>query len=329
MPPAGGEAPRVPVLLLAGFLGSGKTTLLNRILTAEGGARTAVIVNEFGEVPIDGKLVVRRDEEVVELANGCICCTVRGDLAETLHRLLARRRRRLFRGAPFERLVIEASGLASPGPAVQTLQLDAELAAALRVEGVVTLAHAAHVARQMAEHPEAAEQVAYADAVVLNHADAASAAELDAAEAAVRAANAHAPVVRAVRAEVDLDALLAAAPVAARAPERDPAAAAPHTCGVGTVVLSTERPVSLHALKMWLHFVAARRTWELMRVKGLLRCPESAPPVVVQGVYQMLELGPGEGPPPAESVVVLIGRDLDRAELEAGFARCLADPESA
>ncbi len=317
------DAEPVPVLLLAGFLGSGKTTLLNRLLSAEGGARTAVIVNEFGEAPIDGKLVVRRDEEVIELANGCICCTVRGDLSATLRGLLKRRRRRLFRAAPFERVVIEASGLASPGPAVQTLKIDPELAAELRVEGVVTLAHAAHIAGQIAEHPEAAEQVAYADVVVLNHVDRVDDAGRQAAETAVRAANAHAPLVAAVRAEVDLDTLLAQRPAQVERPAAS-AEGAPHTCGVGTVVLKTREPVDLHALKMWLQFACARRTWELMRVKGILRCPQSAPPVVVQGVYQYLELGPGTGDPPEESVVVFIGRDLVRAELEAGFAKCVA-----
>ena len=195
----------------------------------------------------------------------------------------------------------------------------------MRIAGVVTLAHAAHIAAQIAAHPEAAEQVAYADVLVLNHTDQVDAAAVRAAQAALRAVNGHAPVACAVRAQVDLEALLAEA-------ERRPAVPAPageptHTCGVGTVVVSTRRPVDLHALKMWLQFAAARRTWELMRVKGLLRCVQSEPPVVVQGVYQYLELGPGPGTPPQQSVVVFIGRDLVRAELEAGFAKCIADGE--
>jgi G3E family GTPase len=186
----------------------------------------------------------------------------------------------------------------------------------------VTLAHAALVTRQLAEHPEVEEQVGYADRLVLNHADRCSPEELDAAEAALRERNALAPIVRATRAEVDLgDAFeLAGAPErwAARA---DAGTAEPHahSRGAATVVLRSRAPLDIHALKMWLQFLATNRSHDLWRMKGVLACRTLPNEVVVQSVHQFLELGPGEGPAPEESVLVVIGRDLDRAALERGW----------
>jgi G3E family GTPase len=322
---------RVPVTLLAGFLGSGKTTLLNRILTERHGERIAVVVNEFGEVGIDGDLVVGSREDVVQLVNGCLCCTVRGDLAATITSLVARRGRRLLGRLAFDRIVIEASGMASPGPVAQTLELVPELSETVALDAVVMLVHAGHVAHQLREHPAVAEQVGYADRILLNACDLAGEAELEEAERLLRAANAVAPIERAVRAEVDVGELLA---VATRDPggwklegERDPGEVV-HTSGEGavrTVTLSADEPVDIHRLKMWLQFVAARRTHELLRAKGLLACEGFDHPVVVQGVYQLLELGPGPGERPERSVLVLIGRDLDSDELERGWRNVLGE----
>ena len=319
----------VPVTLLAGFLGSGKTTLLNRILSEEHGEEIAVIVNEFGDVGVDGRLVVGAEEEVVELANGCICCTVRGDLADGIAKLLERRGRRfgLGRRARFERILIEASGLASPGPALQTLMIDDRLRGRVRPDGVVTLAHALHVARQLEENPEAAEQVGYADVILLNHADQASVEELAHAEERLRSANAEARIERTVRADVAVASLFGLARTetdvrAVGAQTVDGDLHANHTCGVTTVALTTDEALDLHQLKLWLQFLAKRKTHELMRVKGILRCTGHGPPVVVQAVYQWLELGPGEGAAPERSTLVLIGRDLDRDEIERGWAAC-------
>ena len=134
----------VPVTLLVGFLGSGKTTLVNRILSAQHDQRIAVIVNEFGDVGIDGQLIVGVDDNVVELRNGCLCCTVQGDLADTLRQLFERRRQTVD-AQPFERIVIEASGLASPGPVLQGMLVDPSLHAHVHVDGVITMAHATHI----------------------------------------------------------------------------------------------------------------------------------------------------------------------------------------
>lgn len=333
---------RVPVTLLTGFLGAGKTTLLNRLIDAPECGRVAVIVNEAGEVALDGKLVVGTTEEIVELREGCVCCTVRGDLSVAVGRLLDRRGR-WFRGIKFDRILVECSGLASPGPVVQTFLLDPRLAGETRVDGVIALASAADIARQLDERAEAAEQLAYADRIVLNHVDRAK--DVPGALARVRGVNPGAPVDMAVRAAVDPAPLLE---LGGGEPERwalaggldgaSPSgpALAHHASAPGTaspVVLRHDGPIELEKLKFFLQFVAARKTWSLMRLKGIFRCPDLARAVVAHGVYQWLELGPGSMAPPAESVLLLIGRGLDRDELTRGWAavtgRPVAEPSGA
>lgn len=333
--PPSAAAP-VPVTLLVGFLGSGKTTLANRILSEQHDQRIAVIVNEFGDVGIDGRLIVGVDDNVVELRNGCLCCTVQGDLTDTLRQLLARRHRTAD-APPFERIVIEASGLASPGPVLQGLLVDPTLHAQVQVDGVVTMAHAAHIVQQLAEHPEAAEQVAYADHIVVNHCDQCASDALAAAEAALHACNPHADLERATRAAVNVVRLLnkqtwdsarLRAALAHGAMCRDPAHAHAyehrHTQGVGALALHAAAPMDLPRLIGWLRSLCTHMGHELMRLKGILNCQAHDQAVVIQGVYQWLEVRQNAGELPATSALVIIGRNLDADAIRGGWAACVA-----
>jgi G3E family GTPase len=179
----------IPVTVLTGFLGAGKTTLLNRLLTEQHGKRIAVIENEFGEIGIDHELVVNADEEVFEMNNGCICCTVRGDLIRILGNLMRRRDK-------FDYILIETTGLADPGPVAQTFFVDEDMRDSFRLDGIVTVVDARHVAEHLDDSAECQEQVAFADKILLNKTDLVSAAELDALERRLRRMNATAKMLR-------------------------------------------------------------------------------------------------------------------------------------
>ena len=196
------DAPRnIPVTILTGFLGSGKTTLLNRVLREEHGKRIAVIENEFGEVGIDQALVINADEEIFEMSNGCICCTVRGDLIRVLGNLMKRRDK-------FDYVLVETTGLADPGPVAQTFFMDDEIRAEFELDGIVTLVDAAHIEQQLGRSDESAEQIAFADVLVLNKTDLVDGEALDRLEARLRDMNRMARVIRSERADVSVDTVL-------------------------------------------------------------------------------------------------------------------------
>ena len=270
---------------------------------------------------IDSKLIVAAEDDLVELQNGCVCCTIRGDLQEALGQLLSRRGSILGR-TKFDRIVIEASGLASPGPISQTLEVDGELAERLVLDGVVTLVHAAKIEEQLQGFPEASQQVGYGDLLIINHTDCLGDGETDRVRAALRAVNGAAPIQVTTRAQIDLDCLFGLERLQLLGAATTDHS---HAAGVATLALQADSPLDLHKLKMWLRFLANRSGTEILRMKGVVRCQDQLAPVIVQAVYQWLEVGPGDGVAPVESNLVLIGQGFDPEEIRRGWLACLAD----
>ncbi|ODT88916.1 GTP-binding protein [Phenylobacterium sp. SCN 70-31] len=194
-------ATKTPVTVLTGYLGAGKTTLLNRILSEDHGKKYAVIVNEFGEVGIDNDLIVGADEEVFEMNNGCVCCTVRGDLIRVLSGLMKRK-------GKFDAIIVETTGLADPGPVAQTFFVDDDVRARTELDSVTTVVDAKHLPLRLKDSREAAEQIAFADQIILNKTDLVSEAELGEVERAIRTLNPIAPIRRAERSNVPLETIL-------------------------------------------------------------------------------------------------------------------------
>jgi G3E family GTPase len=322
---------RVPVTVLTGFLGSGKTTLLNRILTEEHGRRIAVIENEFGEVGVDDGLVLDSQEEIFEMNNGCICCTVRGDLIRILGALMRRR-------DSFDRIIVETTGLADPAPVAQTFFVDEEISSRLRLDAIVTLVDAAHVLSHLEEvkpegvENEAVEQVAFADRIILNKTDLVGDARLADIRGRVRAINAAAQIIPAAHADVDLGRILdVGAFDLTRVLETDPAflcdSEHQHDQTVSSVGIDLPGEIDVERLNDWLGELLASRGTDIFRSKGVLALAGSDRQYVFQGVHMLFDGGNGRAWRDSErraNRMVFIGRNLDRAELERGFAACLA-----
>jgi len=320
--------PRTPVTIVTGWLGAGKTTLLNRVLREPAGVRWAVLVNEFGSVSVDHRLVVRSDEQMVELANGCVCCSVRGDLVAALARL-RRRRAPWFRRPRFDRVLLETTGLAEPAPLLRTFLVEEGVAAAYTVNSVVTLVDAAHAGLALAEHA-AQEQIVLADVLVLNKADLVDAPARAGLRARLTAMNPAARLAETVRAELPLAALLEARDPAARPAgpagrEEHSDHAAHDTHGIGSVTLTSEAPLDELKTQLWLSGAVKLMGPRLIRCKGFLHLAGRPERGILQGVYDLytVEAGPpwsqGE---PRRNEIVFIGRGLDRAFLERGLAAC-------
>ncbi len=321
---AGATDSRVPVTVLTGFLGVGKTTLLNRILSEQHGRRYAVIVNEFGELGIDGGLVVGADEELFELNNGCACCKVRGDLLRVIGGLVKRRDR-------FDGFLVECSGLADPAPVAQTFFADDLIRQRARLDSIVCVADARHLTSSLATSREAAEQVALADTILLNKTDLVDAAGLADAEAAIGHANPQARLLRSVRCDVPLDAILdrgafdlARLDISSDGHEHHHH----HDHAIDCVSLRLDRPLERSRLLAWLQQLVIERGADLLRAKGIVDLAGADRRFVFQGVHMMMDTDlaqPWQEHETRESRMVFIGRNLDRNELLQGLHLCQAD----
>ena len=314
---------QIPVTVLTGYLGAGKTTLLNRILTEEHGKRYAVIVNEFGEIGIDNDLIVNADEEVFEMNNGCICCTVRGDLIRIIGGLMKRKGR-------FDAILVETTGLADPAPVAQTFFVDEEVQKRARLDSIVTVVDAKHLLLRLEDSHEAEEQVAFADIILLNKTDLVTPAELAEVERRIRTINAFAPIHKTARCEIDLTQVLDRGSFDLnRILEIEPQFLGDneheHDDDITSISLKSSKPLDRAKFGMWISMVLAERGQDLLRSKGILAIAGEDRQFVYQGVH-MLKEATFTRPWPAgasrESRLVFIGRNLDRDWLLRGFESC-------
>ena len=342
---------KVPVTVLTGYLGAGKTTLLNRILSEPHGRKYAVIVNEFGEIGIDNDLVVGADEEVFEMNNGCVCCTVRGDLVRIIDGLMRRK-------GKFDAIIVETTGLADPGPVAQTFFMDDNVGRKAKLDAVVTVADAKWLNERLKDAPEAKNQIAFADVILLNKTDLVAPDELSEVEARIRGINPYAKLHRTERCKIalpevlgrnafDLDRILEIEPEFLGdgvhhdhnhddGHGHDHADHHHHHGGglkhyhdeeIQSVSLKTEQPLDPDKFFPWVQELVQTEGPNILRCKGILSFKDDDARFVFQGVHMILDgdhQRPWQQGEKRESRIVFIGRNLPQDRIREGFAGCAA-----
>ena len=334
---------KIPVTVVTGYLGAGKTTLLNRILSEPHGKKYAVIVNEFGEIGIDNELIVGADEEVFEMNNGCICCTVRGDLIRIIDGLMRRK-------GKFDAIIVETTGLADPAPVAQTFFVDEAVGRNTKLDAVVAVADAKWLKDRLRDAPEAKNQIAFADVILVNKTDLVAPEELREIEMRVRAINPYARLHRTQRCSVALDEVLERnafdlerildldpAFLAAAEPHHhdhgDDGAHAHHHDGaahyhdeeIQSISLKTERPLDPDKFFPWVQDLVAKEGPSILRCKGILAFQGDPQRFVFQGIHMILDgdhQRPWQEGEKRQSRMVFIGRNLPEAKILRGFAAC-------
>jgi len=343
---------KIPVTVLTGYLGAGKTTLLNRILSEPHGKRYAVIVNEFGEIGIDNDLVVGADEEVFEMNNGCICCTVRGDLVRILDGLMRRK-------GKFDAIIVETTGLADPAPVAQTFFIDENVGRKTKLDAVVTVADAKWLNERLKDAPEAKNQIAFADVILINKTDLVSPDELSDVETRIRGINPYAKLHKTQRAKVPLDAVLGRNAfdldrILDLEPDflggddhdhhhhhdhdhdHDHDHAHAHSHGglkhyhdeeMQSIALHTDKPLDPDKFFPWVQDLVQKEGPNILRCKGILAFKDDDHRFVFQGVHMILDgdhQRPWKAGETRDSRIVFIGRNLPGKMIAEGFESCIA-----
>jgi len=324
------ESNLIPVTILTGFLGAGKTTLLNRILHEQHGEKIAVIENEFGETGVDNEILVKdKDEQIVEMNNGCLCCTVRGDLVRILGDLGKKRKQGKIK---FDRVIIETTGLANPGPVAQTFFMDEAIHDQYLLDAVVTVVDAKHADKQLDEHDEARRQVGFADRILLSKTDLVEADEVDELMKRLRNMNPRAQQRKVHMGETDIKELIDIRGFNLNAAlEVDPEFLTSdhheHDDDVTSFVWKDPRPMQMEKIETFLSLMVQNYGEDLLRYKGVLNIQGEPRRMIFQGVHMLMGGTPGKPWEPGEtreSVMVFIGRKIPRRLFEEGLAYCVA-----